>query len=186
MFDGASMKKSVLALVGSLRKDSINLKLAKAIAKLGSDHFDLKVATIGDLPLFNQDLEADFPAIAMRLKKEIESAEAILFVTPEYNRAMTGVMKNAIDWASRPYGKNAFAKKRAAICGASVGAIGSANSQASLKHTLSYLDITLMGQPEVYLQFKDALIDDQGNISDDKTKQFLQGFVDSFVKWIGA
>jgi len=179
------MKKyNVTAIVGSLRKDSYNLKLAKALAKLGSEHFDVTFANIADLPLFNQDLEAAFPAPALRLKKEIENADAILFVTAEYNRGAPGVLKNAIDWASRPYGKNSFAKKPAAICGASPGTIGTACAQNGLKHTLNYLDIALMGQPEVYVYFKDGLIDHDGNLSDEGTKKFLQGFVDQFAKWI--
>ena len=179
------MKKfNIAVIVGSLRKDSHNLKLAKAIAKLGADKFDVHISAIADLPLYNQDLDDQFPAQATRLKQEIESSDAVLFVTPEYNRSVPGVLKNAIDWASRPYGKNSFAKKPVALCGASVGVIGSACAQNGLKHTLSYLDTALMGQPEVYLQFKDNLIDFDGNISDAGTQKFLQGFVDQFVSWI--
>ncbi|MDP1574661.1 MAG: NADPH-dependent FMN reductase [Coxiellaceae bacterium] len=180
------MKKfKVAVIVGSLRKDSHNLKLAKALAKLGNDKFDAHISPISDLPLYNQDLDNQFPPQATRLKQEIEGADAVLFVTPEYNRSVPGVLKNAIDWASRPYGKNSFAKKPAALCGASVGAIGSACAQNALKPILSYLEIALMGQPEVYVQFKDNLIDFDGNISDAGTQKFLQGFVDQFVDWIG-
>lgn len=179
------MKKFNLAIiVGSLRNDSINLKLAKAIAKLGSEKFEAQFLQISDLPLFNQDLESDFPKAATRLKSEIKNADAVLFVTPEYNRSVPAPLKNAIDWASRPYGKNSFAKKPAAICGASVGAIGTACAQNSLKPVLIYLDTILMGSPEVYLHFKEGAIDDEGNISDDHTKKFLQGFADSFVAWV--
>lgn len=179
------MKKyQILAIIGSLRKDSHNLKLAKAIAKLGHAHFETHFAQIADLPLFNQDLESQFPASALQLKQAVQEADAVLFVTPEYNRATPGVLKNAIDWASRPYGKNSFAKKPAAICGASVGAIGSACAQNNLKHTLNYLEIALMGQPEVYLTFKEGLLDHDGNIGNEDTQKFLQGFVDQFVKWI--
>ena len=177
-------KHKVIAIVGSLRKDSHNLKLAKALAKLGSDHLEMAFANIADLPLFSEDLEAALPTPISRLKKEIEAADAVLFVSPEYNRATPGVLKNAIDWASRPYGKNSFASKPAAICGISVGAIGTACAQNNLKHTLSYLDVALMGQPEVYLQFKDGLIDYDGNVNDDSMKKFLQGFVNKFVEWI--
>ena len=179
------MKKfKIAAIVGSLRKDSHNLKLAKAIAKLGSDRLDTHISVIADLPLYNQDLDNQFPQQAVRLKQEIENADAILFVTPEYNRSVPGVLKNAIDWASRPYGKNSFAKKPAALCGASVGAIGSACAQNGLKHTLCYLDIALMGQPEVYLHFKENLIDFDGNITDSNVEKFIQGFVNQFVGWI--
>src|SRR4051812_21366813 len=110
-------KFNVAIIVGSLRKESINLKLAKALAKLGKDKFDVQFVQIGDLPLYNQDLEANFPEQATRLKNEIKNADAVLIVTPEFNRAMPGPLKNAIDWASRPYGANSFAGKPAAICG---------------------------------------------------------------------
>jgi len=177
-------KFKVAVIVGSLRKDSINLKLGKALAKLGEEKFEAKFLNIGDLPLFNQDLEADFPASATKLKNEILASDAVLFITPEYNRGVPGPLKNAIDWCSRPYGKNAFAKKPAAICGTSAGAIGTACGQNHLKPVLNYLDVILMGQPEIYLQFSDGLIDGEGNISNDKTKQFLQKFVDAFSAWL--
>ncbi len=177
-------KFNVVVIVGSLRKDSMNLKLGKALAKLGQDKFEAKFLQIGDLPLFNQDLEANFPESATRLKNDILAADAVLFVTPEYNRSMPGVLKNAIDWCSRPYGKNAFAGKPAAICGASPGAIGTACAQNALKPTLNYLDIALMGQPELYLHFTEGLIDGEGNVSNENTKKFLQKFVDTFALWI--
>ena len=175
---------NVVVLVGSLRKASINLKLAKALIKLGEEKFHANIANIADLPLFNQDLESNFPAAATQLKQDIEKADAVLFVTPEYNRGPSAAMKNAIDWASRPYGKNSFAKKPAAICGASVGAVGTACAQFALKSTLYYLDLVLMGQPEVYLHFKNDLIDDHGNIANADTQKFLQSFVDQFVRWV--
>jgi chromate reductase len=177
-------KFKVGVIVGSLRKDSMNLKLGKALVKLGQDKFEAKFLSIGDLPLFNQDLEADFPEQVTRLKNDISAADAVLFVTPEYNRSMPGPLKNAIDWCSRPYGKNAFAKKPAAICGASPGAIGTACSQNSFKPTLSYLEVALMGTPELYLHFTEGLIDAEGNITNESTKKFLQKFVDSLAKWI--
>lgn len=176
-------KFKVAVIVGSMRKDSINLKLGKALVKLGQDKFEAKFVSI-DLPLFNQDLEANFPEAATRLKNDISAADAVLLVTPEYNRSMPGPLKNAIDWCSRPYGKNSFAGKPAAICGASPGAIGTACSQASLKSTLSYLDTKLMGQPELYLHFTDGLIDADGNVSNENTQKFLQKFVNSFAAWV--
>lgn len=177
-------KFKVAVIVGSLRKDSMNLKLGKALAKLGQDKFEVKFVQIDDLPLFNQDLEASFPETVTRLKNDISAADAVLFVTPEYNRGVPGPLKNAIDWCSRPYGKNSFAGKPAAVCGASPGSIGTACSQSSLKPTLSYLDIPLMGQPELYLHFTEGLIDGEGNITNENTKKFLQKFVDSFATWI--
>jgi chromate reductase len=177
-------KTKVAVIVGSLRKDSMNLKLGKAIAKLGVGKFDTQFVQIGDLPLFSQDLENPMPAPVARLKKEIESADAVLFITPEYNRGMPGPLKNAIDWASRPYGKNSFAGKPGALCGASPGAIGTACSQHNLRPTLDYLDVIVMGQPEVYFQFKEGIIDADGNVTSDNTKQFLQKFVDTFAAFV--
>lgn len=177
------MTLKVAVIVGSLRKDSSNLKLAKALIALGKGKFEAQISNIGDLPLFNEDLEKDVPASVTRLKNEINGADAVLFVTPEYNRSMPGPLKNAIDWASRPYGKNSFAGKPGAMVGTSPGAIGTAVSQHNLKGTLSYLDVTMMGQPEIYLQFKPGLIDDQGNITNEDTKKFLAHFVESFSNW---
>ena len=177
-------KPKVAIIVGSLRKESFNLKLAKALAKLGANRFDAQFVQIGDLPLFNQDLENPMPAPVARMKKEIEGADAVLFVTPEYNRSTPAPLKNAIDWASRPYGKNSFAGKPAALCGTSPGAIGTAVSQHNLRGALGYLDVILMGQPELYLQFKEGMIDSEGNIASDDTKKFLQGYADKFAAWI--
>lgn len=174
----------IAVIVGSLRKESTNLKLAKAIAALGKGKFDATISRIDDLPLFNEDLEKDFPKAAQRLKDEIAAADGVLFVTPEYNRSMPAPLKNALDWASRPYGKNAFATKPGAMLGTSPGAIGTAVAQHNLKGTLSYLDVTLMGQPEVYLQFKPGLIDDDGNVTNEDTKKFLQKFTDAFSAWV--
>ena len=178
----AKFKAAVIA--GSLRKDSFNLKLAKALVRLGEEKFEAAFVNIGDLPLYNQDLEENFPAQAERMKNEIRAADAVLFVTPEYNRGIPGPLKNAIDWASRPYGTNAFAGKPAAVCGTSPGAIGTACSQQHLKPVFNYLDIILMGQPELYLHFKEGLIDDEGHIDNDGTRKFLQGFVNKFATWV--
>lgn len=178
------MAHKVAIIVGSLRKESINLKLAKALSRLGQGKIETTFVNIADLPLFSQDLEAAVPAAVTRMKNDIEGATAVLFVTPEYNRSMPGPLKNALDWASRPYGKNSFAGKPAALCGASVGNIGAALAQAHIKPVLNYLDLTLMGQPEMYLHFTEGLIDTDGNVANDNTKKFLQGFVDKFAAWI--
>ena len=178
-------KFNLAVIVGSLRKDSMNLKLGKALAKQGRDAFNATFLNIGDLPLYNQDLEANFPDVVTRFKNDIAKADAVLFVTPEYNRGVPGPLKNAIDWASRPSGKNSFAGKPAALCGATPGAIGTACAQSSLRHTLVILDMALMGQPELYLQFSEGLIDSEGNVSNERTQQFLQKFVDRFIAWVG-
>lgn len=180
------MPFNIAVIVGSIRQDSSNLKLAKALTVLGKGKFSAKILRIDDLPLFSEDLEKNFPENATRLKNDLSTADAVLFVTPEYNRSIPGVLKNAIDWASRPYGKNSFAGKPAAIIGTSPGAIGTACAQQHLKPVLNYLDVTLMGQPEAYIQFKADMIDAQGNVPNDDTKAFLQKFVDRFAAWVEA
>jgi chromate reductase len=139
---------------------------------------------IDDLPLYTQDFDTAYPPVCQRLKQEIESSDALLFVTPEYNRALPGGLKNAIDIASRPWGTNSFAGKPAAICGASIGAVGTAISQQHLRGSLAFLDVPTMGQPEVYLQFTDGLIEPDGTIGTDRTRKYIQGFVDRYVQWV--
>src|SRR3546814_10801201 len=165
-------RTKVAVFVGSLRKDSFNRKLAKAVEKLAPDDFEFTHVRIDNLPLYNQDFDADYPAEPARLKKDVEAADAVLFVTPEYNRAMPGVLKNAIDIASRPWGTNSFAGKPAGVLGISVGAIGTALAQQHLRNTLAYLDAPTLGQPEVFMQMKDGLLDDDGNIGNDDTRRF--------------
>lgn len=177
-------KTRVAVFVGSLRKDSFNRKLAKAVEKLAPADFEFAHIRIDNLPLYNQDFDADYPAEPARLKKDVEAADALLFVTPEYNRAIPGVLKNAIDIASRPWGTNSFAGKPAGMLGISVGAIGTALAQQHLRNVLAYLDVPTLGQPEVFMQMKDGLIDDDGNIGSDDTRKFLQDFVDRYVAWV--
>lgn len=179
------MTKHTLAVItGSIRKESMNLKLAKALARLMGDKVEATFVDIASLPLFSQDLEADVPASVTALKTAIEKADGVLIVTPEYNRSIPGVLKNALDWASRPYGKNSFAGKPAAICGASPGAIGTACAQQHLRSIMGYLDVVLMGAPELYLQFKDGMIDADGNVAADDTRKFLQGYADKCAAWV--
>lgn len=177
-------KIKVAVFVGSLRKDSFNRKLAKAVEKLAPDGFEFQHLRIDNLPLYNQDFDADYPAECKRLKQEVEAADALLFVTAEYNRSIPGVLKNAVDIGSRPWGTNSFAGKPGAAIGVSVGATGASMAQQHLRNVLLYLDVTLMGQPEVYVQFKDGLVDDEGTIGDPGTQKFLRGFVDRYVAWV--
>lgn len=179
------MAHKIAVLVGSIRKVSFNLKLAKALIKLAGDKVEASFIDIASLPLFSEDLEKDFPAAATKMKDAISGADGVLIVTPEYNRSIPGVLKNAIDWASRPYGKNAFAGKPTAICGTSPGAIGSACAQQHLRPIMGYLDVILMGAPELYLQFKPDMIDADGNIPNEDTKKFLQGYADKMTAWVG-
>src|SRR5688572_14404715 len=139
---------NVAVLVGSLRKESINLKLARAVEKLAAAELRFNYVQIGDLPLYTQEFDDKYPTVCQRLKKDIEAADAVLFVTPEYNRSIPGVLKNAIDIASRPWGTNSFAKKPGAVIGASIGSGGTSMAQQHLRNVMAYLDIATLGQPE--------------------------------------
>jgi chromate reductase len=173
----------IAVVVGSLRKDSFNRKLAKALTRLGPSDFSFKPVEIGDLPLYNQDDDGKQADSVKRLKAEISASQGLLFVTPEYNRSIPGVLKNAIDNASRPYGQSAWAGKPAGVIGVSVGAIGSALAQQHLRNVLAYLDAPTMGQPEAFIQANDTLFDDDGNIGP-ASKDFLQGWMDRYVAWV--
>ena len=173
----------IAVVVGSLRKDSFNRLLANAIVKLAPSEFSFKQVKIDDLPLYNQDDDANPAESVKRLKIEIKGAQGLLFVTPEYNRSIPGVLKNAIDHASRPYGQNAFATKPAGVLGASIGANGTALAQQHLRNVLAYLDAPTLGQPEAFIFVRDGLFDAAGNIGAD-SKQFLQNWMDHYVAWV--
>lgn len=174
----------IAVVIGSLRKDSFNRKLALALAHLAPADFTFEHLEIGDLPLYNQDDDDNQSAPVKRLKSEIAAAQGLLFITPEYNRSMPGVLKNAIDQASRPYGQSAWGGKPAGVIGVSVGAIGTALAQQHLRNVLAYLDVPTLGQPEAFLQAKDDLFDAQGHIGNEGTKKFLQSWVDKYVAWV--
>jgi chromate reductase, NAD(P)H dehydrogenase (quinone) len=176
-------KPLVAVIVGSNRRDSINRKLAHALAKLGADKFDANFVRIDDLPMFNQDLEANLPAEAVRYKNEIGRADGVLIVTPEHDRSIPAVLKNAVDWGARPYGKNSWAGKPAFITGTSPGAIGSALAQQHLRSVMTGLGMILLGG-EAYVTFKPNLVDEHGNIGDDTTRKFLHDFIDRFARLV--
>jgi chromate reductase len=178
------MAKQIGYVVGSLRKESFNRKLAAALIKLGPPDFTFKEIRIGDLPLYNQDDDKAQAPEVQRLKSEIRSCDAVLFVTPEYNRSIPGVLKNALDHASRPYGQNAWAGKPAGVTGCSIGAISTAVAQSHLRTMLAYLDMPTLGQPEVYLQVKDGFFDEAGNFGSADTRKFLHGWMDKYVAWV--
>jgi chromate reductase len=173
----------IAVVVGSLRKDSFNRKLASAIAKLAPAEFSFKQLEIGDLPLYNQDDDGNPAAAVKRLKSEIAAAQGVLFVTAEYNRSLPGVLKNAIDHASRPYGQSAWAGKPAGVLGVSVGAIGTSLAQQHLRNILAYLDMPTLAQPEAFIQAQDGLFDVDGSIGTG-SRQFLQGWMDRYVAWV--
>jgi chromate reductase len=173
----------IAVVVGSLRKDSFNRKLAIAIAKLAPSEFSFKQVQIGDLPLYNQDDDANQAESVKRMKNEIKAAQGLLFVTAEYNRSIPGVLKNAIDHASRPYGQNAWEGKPAGVLGASIGVAGTAMAQQHLRNVLAYLNVPTLGQPEAFIHVKDGLFDEAGNVGAD-SKQFLQNWMERYVAWV--
>jgi chromate reductase len=178
----ATIKVGVL--VGSLRKASINRKLARAVEKLAPPELAFEHVRIDDLPLYSQDFDNVYPAACQKLKKDIEGFDALLFVTPEYNRSIPGVLKNAIDIASRPWGTNSFAGKPGAVIGASIGAAGTSMAQQHLRNTLVYVDVAVLAQPEVFIQLKDDASADDEKLGSESTQKFLQDFVDRYVAWI--
>ena len=173
----------IAVVVGSLRRDSFNRKLANGIVKLAPPEFSFDQVQIDDLPLYNQDDDTNQAESVKRLKAEIAAAQGILFVTAEYNRSIPGVLKNAIDHASRPYGQSAWAGKPAGVLGASIGPIGTSMAQQHLRNVLAYLDVPTLGQPEAFIHAKDGLFDSAGNIGADSRK-FLQTWMDRYVAWV--
>ncbi|MET1162682.1 MAG: NAD(P)H-dependent oxidoreductase [Pseudoxanthomonas sp.] len=168
----------IAVIVGSLRRQSINKKLAVAVGAMFSEGFDLRRVEIADLPPYNQDFDHDYPAAGQRFKQEVEAADALLFVTPEYNRSIPGVLKNAIDVGSRPAGSNSFSGKPAAVIGTSPGTRGSALAQQHLRNVLA------MPQPELAVQFQEGLIDDEGVIGNERTQKSVRTFVDRYSEWL--
>lgn len=173
----------IAVVVGSLRRDSLNRKLASAIARLAPAEFSFQQLEIGDLPPYNQDDDTHQVDSVQRLKAEIAAARGLLFVTPEYNRSIPGVLKNAIDHASRPYGQSAWAGKPAGILGVSIGAAGTCMAQQHLRNILACLDVPVLGQPEAFIHGKEGLFDPAGNIGQG-SKEFLLQWTDRYTAWI--
>ncbi len=170
--------------VGSLAKASINRKLARAMVRLAPEQLSLTEIGFSELPLYSYDYDDDFPQAARAMKSAIDSADAILFVTPEYNRSIPGGLKNAIDWASRPWGKNSFHRKPSGIVGASIGSIGTAVAQQSLKSVMAFCNSPLMNSIEVYIHFTPGLIDEDGKVSNKSTADFLHNYLVEFHGFI--
>lgn len=174
----------VAVLVGSLRKHSFNKQLARALEEIAGDRAEFRQIRIDDLPLYNQDFDGDYPAVCKRLKDEIKACDAVLFVTAEYNRSVPGVLKNAIDIASRPWGTNSFAGKPGALIGTSMGAMSTALAQQHLRNICVFLDIPLLQQPEAFVRYKEGLITDDGSVTDESVGTFLGNFVDKYLAWV--
>lgn len=173
----------IAVVVGSLRRDSYNRRLANALIKLAPEDVRFKMVEIGDLPLYNQDDDALQAASVKRMKDEIAQSDGVLFVTPEHNRSIPSALKNALDHGSRPSGQNSWSKKPAAIIGMSPGAIGTALAQQHLRNILATLDMPTLCQPEMFLQFKDGFFDESGNVSASSSK-FIKGWIDRTIVWM--
>ena len=176
----------VAVIVGSLRKDSINRKVANALAEVAPDALKLSVIEIGHLPMYNQDSDENPPAEWTQFRARIRSADAVLFVTPEHNRSVPAALKNSLDVGSRPYGHSAWNGKPGAVVSASPGAIGGFGANHHLRQSLVFLNVPAMPQPEVYLGGADKLFDSHGKLTNDGTRKFLHGFMQAFNDWIVA
>jgi chromate reductase len=170
--------------VGSLAKNSINRKLALALTRLAPPDITMREIPIRDLPLYSYDYDADYPPQGRALKDAIAGVDAVLFVTPEYNRSVPGALKNAIDWASRPWGKNSFARKPSGIVGTSPGKIGTAVAQQHLRSILAFCNSPLMNSMEVYVQFTPGLITDDGEVTESSTAEFLRDYMREYCAFV--
>ena len=178
------MARRVAVLVGSLRRESLNRKVANAFARLAPDSLSLEQVEIGDLPLYNEDLEVAAPPQWVRFRDEMRSAAAVLFVTPEYNRSVPGLLKNAIDVGSRPYGSSIWAGTPAAVVSVSPGGIGGFGANHHLRQSRVFLDMPVLQQPEAYLGGAGGFFDEQGEVKIEGTRAFLKTIIDAFADWI--
>jgi chromate reductase len=179
-----SMTRNVAVFVGSLRKDSLNRKMANALIKLAPPSLKLEIVEIGNLPLFNADFEADLPQTVQDFKARVQRADAVLFVTPEYNRSVPGALKNAIDCGSRPYGKSAWDRKPGGVISVSPGNLSAFGANHHLRQMLVFLNVPTLQQPEAYIGNAASLFDASGELTNDSTREFLQKFLQAFEKWI--
>jgi chromate reductase len=170
--------------VGSLASGSINRILAKALIRLAPAELEFTEIPIRDLPLYTPDFDSDYPPEGRALKSAIEASDGILFVSPEYNRSIPGALKNAIDWGSRPWGTNSFARKPTGIVGASPGGIGTAVMQSSMRSVLSFLDAPQLNSPEAYIRFDPEVFDDLGNVSNPETEKFLRHYIEEYAAFV--
>ncbi|HVT63507.1 MAG TPA: NADPH-dependent FMN reductase [Legionellaceae bacterium] len=171
----------IAVIIGSLRKESLNRKLAQAIQNLSHPLLDFSLLNIADIPLYNQDIEIPLPQAVTALKQSVREADGVLWLTPEYNRSIPGVLKNVIDWGTRPYGESVWAGKGMAVLGTSPGVIGTAVAQSHFRSIMVALGAFLIGQPEIYLVYKEHLINDRYELTDESTRQLLNKFLDQFA-----
>lgn len=178
------MTYRIAVIVGSLRRESFNRQLATALAGMAPQGLELQLVEVGALPLYNQDDDNNPAEPVRRFKGEIAAAQGVIFVTPEYNRSVPGVLKNAIDHGSRPYGQSVWGDKPAGVLGISVGAMGTSMAQQHLRNMLAYLDMHTLGQPEVFLQAKTGFFAGDGRIAAEDTRQFLQKWLEKYAEWV--
>ena len=179
------MKQFKIAVfVGSLRKESFNLKTAKALKALAPDSLSLEIIDISSLPFFNEDLEANPPQEWVVLREQIKAADGLLFLTPEYNRSVPAVLKNAIDVGSRPYGQNSWSGKPGGVVSVSIGNISGFGANHHLRQSLVFVNVPTMAQPEAYIGDASGLFDDSGNLTNESTKEFLRTFIEAFAQWV--
>ena len=171
-------------LIGSLSSTSINRRLSSALITLAPSDLEFFEIGIGDLPLFNADVERDLPTAVVTFKQAVESADGLLIISPEYNRSIPGVLKNAIDWGSRPYGRNSFARKPTALIGASPGGIGTAVMQSAMRPVLSFLNAPQLNSPEAYITFKPEVFGEDGTVNNDSTREFLAHYMSEFGAFV--
>jgi chromate reductase len=171
-------------LIGSIARKSINRRLAEALVRLAPEELVMSEIPIAELPLYSYDYDADYPPVARAFKEAIAGVDAVLFITPEYNRSIPGALKNAIDWASRPYGQNSFTRKPSAVIGTSPGKIGTAVGQQHLRSILAFCNSPQLNSVEAYIQFEKGLISDDGDVTNEETREFLRGFLAEFHGFI--
>lgn len=176
--------RRIAIIVGSARRDSLNRKLATALTTLGADRFEFHDVRIDDFPFFDQDIAQNPPPAVVRMKRVIVESDGIIIVTPEHNRSITSLLKNAIDWGSRPAGQSCWIGKPGAILGASPGQTGTAAAQQHLRNILSPQQVILMGQPELYLHYREGMFDSEGAVADDAVKKRMETFLDRFMVWV--
>ena len=179
-----SAVRDIAVFVGSLRKESLNRKLAKALEELAPSSLKLDIVEIGQLPLYNQDFDEDPSPVYVEFRARVRAADGVLFITPEYNRSVPGALKNALDVASRPYGQSAWNGKPGAVISASPGAIGGFGANHHLRQSLVFLNVPAMQQPEAYIGGADKLFDASGKLASDGTRKFLQQFIEAFTNWV--
>lgn len=179
-------KYKIAVIVGSLRKESYNLKTAKALISLAPESLSLEIVNIADIPMYNQDLEATPPKQWVALREEIGSVDGVLFLTPEYNRSVPAVLKNVIDIGSRPYGQNSWDGKPGAVVSVSTGNISGFGANHHLRQSLTFVNVPTMAQPEAYIGGVATLFDDNGKLINDSTKKFLKSFMAAFEKWVAT